>query len=104
MAFVVYILRCADGSYYVGHTDDLPARIELHNAGRGAAWTARRQPVALLYQEPQSDEVAATSREAQIKRWSRAKKEALIAGDLQGLHELSRRRQTQAEPKQAWDG
>ena len=87
----VYILRCADGSYYVGHADDVAARIELHNAGRAAVWTARRRPVALCYSEQHPDEPSAVQRETQIKGWTRAKKEALIAGDRGRLHLLSRR-------------
>lgn len=88
----VYILRCSDGSYYVGGTDDLSARLEAHNAGRAAAWTAKRRPVTLVYREPQPDEQSAIRRERQLKRWTRAKKEALIAGDTCRLHHLSRRR------------
>jgi predicted GIY-YIG superfamily endonuclease len=45
----VYILCCSDGSYYVGHIDDLRERLEAHNAGRAAAWTARRRPLTLVY-------------------------------------------------------
>ena len=86
----VYILQCADGTYYVGHTEDVDARVGLHNAGRAAAWTARRRPVILAYREPHPDEQSARQREAQIKRWTRAKKQALIGGDRRRLHLLSR--------------
>ena len=89
-AFYVYILRCADGSYYVGHTDDVRSRITTHNDGRGAAWTARRRPVKLVYCEPCADEKQAVVRERQIKGWSGAKKKALVAGDLAALRRLSR--------------
>ena len=91
--FRVYILRCADQSYYVGHTQNVTERVEVHNAGRAALCTSLRRPVALVYSEPAQDEVRAVQRERQIKRWTRAKKEALIAGDKTLLRKLSRRRQ-----------
>ncbi len=50
--FFVYILRCIDGSYYVGSTTDVTARVEAHNAGRGPRFTACRRPVTLVYHEP----------------------------------------------------
>jgi len=78
--------------YYVGSTSDVPARIEVHNAGRGPRFTACRRPVALVYVEPFDTMDQARHREIQIKKWSRAKKEALIAGNLDMLHSLSRRR------------
>jgi len=86
----VYILRCSDGSYYVGHTKDLKARIPLHNSGRGAVHTAARRPVVLVYQEPAASKADAVKRERQIKRWSRAKKEALIRADIALLKALAR--------------
>ena len=92
MSYCVYILECADGSYYVGHTDDLEARLAEHNRGRAATHTALRLPVALAYTEPAASRPAAAEREKQIKRWSRAKKKALIRGDKQALKTLSRRR------------
>ena len=88
----VYILLCADGTYYVGSTTDVPARVEAHNSGRGPRLTACRRPVALVYVEPFDTMHQARQREIQIKKWSRAKKEALIAGSLDTLHDLSRRR------------
>jgi len=90
--FFLYILRCADGSYYVGSTSDPVARLEAHNAGRGPRYTACRRPVELVHSEPFETMESARHREAQLKKWSRAKKEALIAGDRERLHELSRRR------------
>lgn len=87
----VYILRCSDGSYYVGHTDNIPARLEAHNAGRAALWTARRRPVTLVYEETCPDEASAAARERQLKHWTRAKKEALIAGERDILRRLSKR-------------
>ena len=91
MQFVVYILRCSDGSFYVGHTEELDQRLAAHNAGQGAVWTAKRRPVELLYQEPFDDLESAVRREVQLKKWSRAKKEALISDDLERLKALSHR-------------
>ncbi len=91
--FFVYILRCADGAYYVGSTSDVDARIEAHNAGRGPSFTASRRPVTLAYSEPFDSMAPARRREVQVKKWSRAKKDALIAGDAKQLHALSRRRE-----------
>jgi len=80
----VYILRCADGSLYVGQTDELQARLVKHNDGSASAFTAERRPVDLVYSEI-PDRISALGRERQLKRWTRAKKEALIAGDLAKL-------------------
>ena len=90
MGWFVYILRCNDGSYYVGHTEDVAARVKRHQDGRGAAWTAARRPVSLVFEEELPSEAAAVARERQIKRWSRYKKDALIAGKLTALKTLSR--------------
>jgi predicted GIY-YIG superfamily endonuclease len=81
----VYILRCADGGLYIGHTEDLRARIATHHAGEAALFTRKRRPVVLAYSEALPIRLAAAARERQTKRWTRAKKEALIAGDLQRL-------------------
>jgi putative endonuclease len=77
----VYIVRCSDGSLYTGLTNDLDSRLEAHNAGKGAKYTASRRPVSMVYHEPAESKNAALKRELQIKRWSRAKKKALIRGD-----------------------
>jgi predicted GIY-YIG superfamily endonuclease len=92
MSWFVYILRCANQSYYVGHTSDPEARFLRHRNSDGAHHTATYPPEAILYQERYYSELAAIRRERQLKRWSRAKKEALIAGDKARLHELSRSR------------
>jgi predicted GIY-YIG superfamily endonuclease len=88
----VYILRCNDGTFYVGSTDNLEARIKTHNDGRGARYTAVRRPVTLVYSEPFGSRSAAEVRERQIKRWTRAKKAALIAADGIRLRALAKRR------------
>jgi len=88
--FFVYILRCADGSFYVGHSQRLEERVAAHNSGQGATWTACRRPVSLVYHEPCANESAAVRRERQLKNWTHAKKEALVNGDLTRLRELSK--------------
>lgn len=88
----VYILRCVDGSFYVGMARNLYVRVKAHNAGRGAAYTFKRRPVRLVYSETFISEAEAIQRERQLKAWSRAKKEAVVAGDLHSLKRLSKRR------------
>jgi putative endonuclease len=89
---LVYVLRCVDGTLSVGHTDDVAARLEAHNDGVGANYTAARRPVQLVYSEACGPLAAAIRRERQLKCWSGKKKEAFISGDLGALHTLSRRR------------
>ncbi len=88
-----YILECRDGSFYVGSSGDLAARLQVHQSGNGPAFTATRLPIRLVYSERQSTLQAAVGRERQLKRWSRVKKAALIAGNGERLHALSRCRQ-----------
>ena len=78
MTGFVYILRCADGTLYTGWTNDLDRRVRAHNEGRGAKYTAGRRPVTLVYSESLDSRSAAQMREAEIKRWTRAEKDALI--------------------------
>ena len=88
----VYILRCADGSYYVGSTkQEVEARIWDHNNLPLDSYTARRRPVELVFTESYERITDAIARERQIKGWSRRKKEALIALAYETLPELSRR-------------
>ena len=75
----VYILRCSDATYYVGKTTDLRLRLDQHQAGVGSQFTAVRRPVEMVYAEEHKTARQADRRELQLKRWSRAKKEALIA-------------------------
>ena len=89
MAFWAYMLRCADGRYYVGHTDALEQRVAQHEAGRGSSYTAKRLPVTIVWSQDFASQDETLAAERQIKGWSRAKKEALIAGDWQRLHELA---------------
>ena len=92
MAFHVYILRCSDGTFYVGHTTSVDERIAAHNAGEGPAYTRHRRPVELAHSESFDTSSAAVHRERQLKKWTRRKKEALINGDLEGLHNAARRK------------
>jgi len=87
----VYILKCADGSYYVGSTIDLEARVWQHNQGIGAKYTARRRPVTLVFAVEYDNIQDAFNQEKHIQGWSRAKKEALIRGDYEALPNLSRK-------------
>ena len=84
----VYIVRCADLSYYTGITVSVNKRIDEHNAGIVPGYTHSRRPVTLMWAEKVQDESVALKLERQIKGWSRAKKEALIAGDWQRLHDI----------------
>ena len=88
----VYILRCCDSSLYVGLTSRLAQRISEHRDGVGSVYTAKKRPIALVYWEEYDSEDAAIARERQLKGWTRAKKEALIAGDREQLKLLSKRR------------
>ncbi|MCP4633141.1 MAG: GIY-YIG nuclease family protein [candidate division Zixibacteria bacterium] len=90
MPYYVYILRCSDQSYYVGLTSDINKRLEKHNSGKGASWTATRLPIKLVYKEKYEIKSEALNREQQLKKWSRAKKEALIKGDVELLRKLSK--------------
>ena len=91
MSFWAYILRCADGSYYVRHTDDLETRFGAHQSGLIKGYTQKRRPVALVWSQEFGDRDEAFAAERQIKGWSRAKKEALIRGDWDGLQVMSRK-------------
>jgi len=85
------MLRCSDGSYYVGHTDDLVARIAAHQSGLMPGYTQKRRPVALVWHQNFPDQDQAFAAERQIKGWSRAKKDALIDGDWEAIQLLSRK-------------
>ena len=87
----VYLLRCADGSYYVGSTRDLERRVWQHNGpDEGAAYTRSRQPVTLVWSGEYESIAEAFAMEKRIQGWSRAKREALVRGDFHLLPALSR--------------
>jgi predicted GIY-YIG superfamily endonuclease len=88
----VYIIRCADGNYYIGSTRDLEKRLRAHEEGRAAAYNARRRPLYLAFSEKHDTLEAARRRELQIKRWTRKKKEALISGSVEGLKSMDKKR------------
>ncbi len=89
----VYILRCADGSFYTGITKkSAEARLWEHNQRLVAGYTSTRTPVELVFAVSFTRIVDAIAAERQIKGWSRAKKEALIARDFDKLSQLSRNR------------
>ncbi len=90
--YFVYILSCSDGTLYVGSTSNLIERERWHNEGRGAKYTACRRPVRVVYSEAHESRSAAEKREAQLKHWSHAKKQALIDGNRRRLHALATRR------------
>jgi putative endonuclease len=86
----MYILLCADGSYYTGSTINLERRLEQHQKGEGANHTRKRLPVKLLYYEEYQRIDEAFYREKQVKGWSRKKKEALIEGKTNLLPDLAK--------------
>ncbi len=90
----VYIVLCADGLYYTGSTTNLEQRIFDHNTGRFGGFTSKRLPVILLWSMEFVDIRDAAIVERQIKGWTRAKKEALMNGDVELLHRLSRSTKT----------
>jgi putative endonuclease len=100
MAGFVYMLRCADGSYYVGSAtgDDLSKRIAEHQAGAYRGYTYRRRPVRLVWSERFDRITDAIAVERQIKGWSRSKKQALISGDWTELALLAKRRSGRSRP------
>jgi putative endonuclease len=88
----LYMLRCCDGSYYVGTARiDLEVRIAQHNAGSFGGYTASRRPVELIFSQHFEAITDAIEAERQVKGWTRAKKEALARGDWDGLKLLARR-------------
>ncbi len=86
----MYILKCADGSYYTGSTKYLDRRLQQHQNGEGANHTKKRLPVELVYFEVFKRIDKAFYREKQIQGWSRKKKEALMRADFDALHELAK--------------
>lgn len=85
----MYILLCSNKTYYTGSTKNLQRRLLQHQTGRGANYTRKHGPVELLYYEGFSRIDWAFYREKQVQRWSQAKKEALMKGDVSELHHLS---------------
>jgi predicted GIY-YIG superfamily endonuclease len=95
----VYILKCADGSYYTGSTVDLEMRMAQHQAGYFKGYTSTRLPVELVWQQDFAIEHEAFVCERQVQGWTRAKKEALIRGDFDAIHEIVKNERKQREAK-----
>ena len=91
MSFWAYILRCADGSYYTGHTDDLERRIGQHQTGAIPGYTHSRRPVELMWSQEFPSRLEALAAERQVKDWSRKKKEALFRGDWEAVSAAARK-------------
>lgn len=87
----MYILCCSDGSLYVGSTKNLSRRLIQHADGDAAAYTRSRLPITLVYSEEYVRVVDAFRREKQVQNWGRAKRLALIAGDLPAVQALSKK-------------
>jgi predicted GIY-YIG superfamily endonuclease len=91
MAFWVYILHCADGSYYTGHTDNLEMRIQQHHAGAiSSCYTVNRRPLKLVFSQDFPTREEALASEQQLKGWSRKKKEAMMRGDWAEVSRLAK--------------
>jgi putative endonuclease len=90
LSFWVYILRCSDGSYYTGHTDNLEKRITEHQAGESEGYTLTRLPVALMFSQDFPTRDQALACEIQIKGWSRKKKEAMMREDWSEVSRLAK--------------
>jgi putative endonuclease len=90
MPAYIYILRLVSGNLYIGATEDLNKRYQDHQKGRACRTTSIDPPVGLVYSETYDSFSEARKREAQLKRWTRAKKEALIAGNAEKLRSLAK--------------
>ena len=98
MPYAIYILKCSDGTYYTGMTRELDARVQEHQTGAHPdAYTFRRRPVQLVWSEVVESYQVAFQWEHQIKGWSKAKKEALIRGDIEGIHEIVKAERKRSE-------
>lgn len=101
----MYILECADGSYYTGSTKNLERRLWEHQNGLGAKHTSKRLPVKLVYCEFYDRVSDAFYREKQVQGWSRKKKQALMAGDTNLLHQLAEcQNETHYQRRVGFDG
>jgi len=92
LPFFAYRLQCADQSYYVGHTDNMEKRLLEHQEGAQCADTQTRRPVQLVWSQEFASREEALAAALQIKRWSRAKKQALASGDFAGLSRAAKKK------------
>ena len=90
--FYLYILKCSDGSYYVGHTDDIDKRISEHYTGEIDCYTKKKRPFQVVLVDYFASRYEALSAERKIKKWSRVKKEAYIKKDWELLSLLGKRK------------
>ena len=98
MPYAIYILQCSDGTYYTGLTKDLVGRVQEHEIGvHPESYTFGRRPVRLVWSIITESYQDAFQWEHRIKGWSRAKKEALIRGDIEGIHEIVKSARKQKE-------
>jgi putative endonuclease len=88
--FWVYILRCSDGSYYTGHTDNIERRMAQYHIGECTGYTSSRLPVELIWSQETVTREEALAAERQIKGWSRKKKEAMMRGDWAEVSRLAK--------------
>ena len=89
----VYILKCADGSYYTGHTDDIYTRLDQHKESKLLnSYVSKRLPFELVFVDCVSSRADALAFEQQIKKWSRKKKEALINGGWEAMQSIWKRK------------
>ena len=93
MSACFYILRLKSGNLYIGATTDLDQRCREHFEGKACRTTKLDRPTAIVHTEEFGTNIEARRREAQVKRWSRAKKEALVSGNMAKLRELSKSRE-----------
>ena len=89
MTFTVYLLECADGTLYVGHTDNLDLRMHQHDLGIKGCYTSTRRPLRLFHAEAFETRYEAIVIERKLKGWSRAKKFAYVRGDWEEVHRLA---------------
>lgn len=98
MCYAIYILKCSDGTYYTGLTKDLDGRVHEHQTGTNPeSYTFSRRPVKLVWSVITESYQEAFQSEPKIKGWSRAKKEALICDDIEGIHEIVKKERKQRE-------
>ena len=90
--FYVYILKCSDGSYYTGHTDNIEQRISAHRLNQFKCYTSNRLPIEVVFIQIFATRDEAFNVERQIKKWTRQKKDALIAGNWNELSLLAKKK------------
>ncbi len=90
--FFLYILKCNDDSYYVGHTDEIEKHVAEHMLGSVPCYTSIRLPVELVFIQNFNSRTEAIDMERRIKKWSRKKKEALIEGDWEKISVFAKKK------------